>query len=230
MLRMDERLLSEELHRIARGQQGSSIVARFSERADQWEGLQDSQVRRQDGKGRGGERGTDGRGHQQHEVRPGLDRAERNRLKWEDYLLGLLLQNPALSEHVCGIINDGDFAGTDTRELYRIISAVYQRGSSPLPQPWEMAVPDALQETVRRVRKCVETRSSAETGHLIKEVKQGAFRLKRSRLLQSEMELRFLIREAKEAGDAAAERLLWHQVVITTRELRTIDSAIPLHN
>lgn len=90
-------------------------------------------------------------------------------------------------------------------------------------------MPAALQETVGRVRKCVETRSSADMASLIKEVKQCAFRLKRSRLLQSESELRFLIGEAKEAGDAAAERLLWHQVVTATRELRTIDSAISLH-
>ncbi len=160
---------------------------------------------------------------------PGLDRAGRSRLKWEDYLLGLLLLNPTLSEHVCGIINDGDFAGTDTRELYRILNSLYQRGSSPLPQPWETVVPAALQETVGRVRKCVETRSSADIVSLVKEAKQGAFRLKRAHLLQSQTELRFLLKEAKEIGDAAAERLLWHQVVAVARELRTIDSAIPLH-
>ena len=87
----------------------------------------------------------------------------------------------------------------------------------------------ALQETVERVRKSVETRSSADSASLVKEAKQCAFRLKRSRLLQSETELRFLLREAEEVGDAATRRPLQHQVIMVTRELRTIDSAIRLH-
>jgi DNA primase len=235
MLHMDERSLNEELRRVLHGQQTSGVVARFSERGDQH-----SEVLRERKKGSGQEgeswsgekewsgETSSGKGAQA-EKNLVLDKSERDRLKWEDYLLGLLLQNPTLSEHVCGIINDGDFAGTDTRELYRIISSVYQRGSFPLPQPWEMVVPAELRETVRRVSKCVETRSSADIASLVKETKQCAFRLKRSRLLQSETELRFLISEAKEAGDAEAERLLWHQVVTTARELRTINSAIPLH-
>jgi hypothetical protein len=106
---------------------------------------------------------------------------------------------------------------------------MYQRGSSPLPPTWEMAVPAALQETIERVRKCVETRSSADIGSLIKEAKQCAFRLKRTRLLQSETELRFLLREAEAVGDASAGRPLLRQVGMVTRELRTIDSAIRLH-
>ena len=241
MLRMDERSLNEELRRVLRGQQTSGVVASFSERTDP-RGEQRAESRKggRQREERGGSRnGSDGsnRGEEgkeaeepRHEAKEfGLDKAERDKLKWEDYLLGLLLQNPALSEHVCGIINDGDFAGTDTRELYRIINAVYQRGSSPLPQPWETAVPAALQETVGRVRKCVETRLSADIGSLAKEVKQCAFRLKRSRLLQSETELRFLLREAEEVGDAAANRPLLRQVIMVTRELRTIDSAIRLH-
>ncbi len=236
MLHMDERSLNEELRRVLHGQQTSGVVAKFSERAEQRGEFKRGQSQGERvasrNEGEGSDLGEDGKGSdkQRREARvSGLDKTERDKLKWEDYLLGLLLQNPALSEHVCGIINDGDFAGTDTRELYRIINAVYQRGSSPLPQSWETAVPAALQETVGRVRRCVETRSAADIGSLVKETRQCAFRLKRSRLLQSETELRFLISEAKEAGDATAERLLWHQVVTTARELRTINSAIPLH-
>jgi DNA primase len=236
MLRMDERSLNEELRRVLSGQQTSSVVAKFSERSEQrGESRRGKQQEEREASWHGGE-GSDsseeGKGidKTRREARAsGLDKAERDKLKWEDYLLGLLLQNPALSEHVCGIINDGDFAGTDTRELYRIINAVYQRGSSPLPQPWETAVPAALQETVGRVRKCVETRSSADIGSLVKEAKQCAFRLKRSRLLQSETELRFLLREAEDVGDAMANRPLLRQVDMVTRELRTIDSAIRLH-
>lgn len=234
MLRMDERILNEELQRVLRGQQTESVVARFSERGEQHSESRRSKQQESGTRPEGEEKSGAGQARageeNQRSVRgSGLDKAERNKLKWEDYLLGLLLQNPALSEHVCGIINDGDFAGTDTRELYRIFSAVYQRGSSPLPQPWETVVPAALQETVERVRKSVETRSSADSASLVKEAKQCAFRLKRSRLLQSETELRFLLREAEEVGDAATRRPLQHQVIMVTRELRTIDSAIRLH-
>ena len=243
MLHVDERSLNAELQRVLRGQQTGSVVARFSDRSEQGgeyssesrkrgqQGQREPEVRR-NGANEGSNPGEEGKGagNQLRDARvSGLDKTERDKLKWEDYLLGLLLQNPALSEHVCGIINDGDFVGTDTRELYRIFNAVYQRGSSPLPQPWETAVPAALQETVGRVRKCVETRSSADIGSLVKEAKQCAFRLKRSRLLQSETELRFLLREAEEMGDAAAGRPLQRQVGMVTRELRTIDSAIRLH-
>ncbi len=231
-VRMDERSLNEELQRILRGQRANGIVAAFSERrGERFAGGGGNGARSQQAASEREDAGhQEGWGGQGSEIRTtGLDRARGNQLKWEDYLLGLLLQNPILSEHVCGIINDGDFAGTDTRELYRIFNSVYQRGSSPLPQPWETVVPAALQETVERVRRCVETRSSADLASLVREVKQGAFRLKRARLLQSQTELRFLLKEAEEMGDVAAERLLQRQVLAVARELRTIDSAMPLH-
>jgi len=113
--------------------------------------------------------------------------------------------------------------------LYRIFNSLYQRGSSPLNQPLNTIVPATLQETVERVRKCVETRSSADAASLVKDVKQGAFRLKRARLLQSETEIRYLLKEAEDEGDAATKRLLQHQFMVVTRELLTIDSAMHLH-
>lgn len=231
MVHMDERGLNAELHQISQRQRSNGVIAAFSERRNAQpldsgndggyqQGRADSQ---RDGSTR--EQETS----QQGASTSGLDRTRGNQLKWEDYLLGLLLQNPMLNKIVCGIINDGDFAGTDTRELYRILNSVYQRGSSPIPQPWETIVPVALQETIDRVRRCVETRSSADLPSLIREVKQGAFRLKRARLLQSQTELRFLLKEAEEMGDVAAKRLLFRQVLAVARELHTINSAMPLH-
>jgi len=229
MVHMDERSLNEDLQRILLNQRTNGVVAAFSERR----GEQVAGSRRNGSRGQSAVSEQEDDGPQEERGRErrasGLDRGRGNQLKWEDYLLGLLLQNPMLSEHVCGIINDGDFAGTDTRELYRIFNSVYQRGSSPLPQPWETVVPAALQETVERVRRCVETRSSADLVSLVREARQGAFRLKRARLLQSQTELRFLLKEAEEMGDVAAARLLQHQVLAVARELRTIDSAMPLH-
>ncbi|HEU5377386.1 MAG TPA: DNA primase [Ktedonobacteraceae bacterium] len=226
LLRMDERSLNEDLQHILRGQPANSVVVEFSDRR------RDSKSGQNNTAGKNPLAANEQKGEEQsrRETKAsGLDSAGRNKLKWEDYLLGLLLQNPGLSEHVCGIINDGDFAGTDTRELYRIFNSMYQRGSSPLHQSLEMAVPAALQETVERVRKCVEVMILTDDARLVKDARQCAIRLKRARLLQSETELRYLLKEAEDGGDVAAERLLRHRVVAVARELRTIDSAIPLH-
>jgi DNA primase len=230
-VRMEERNLHEELQRVLQGQRSNGVIAAFTEQRNTQPldtgkngGHQQDRADKQEDVGTREQEAS-----QQEMSTSGLDRTRGNQLKWEDYLLGLLLQNPMLNECVCGIINDGDFAGTDTRELYRIFNSVYQRGSSPLPQPWETVVPVVLQETVDRARRCVETRSSADLPSLTREVKQGAFRLKRARLLQSQTELRFLLKEAEEMGDVAAGRLLQHQVLAVARELRTINSAMPLH-
>jgi DNA primase len=158
----------------------------------------------------------------------GLDNRIRNRIKWEDYLIGLLLHNPGLCLHVCGIITDGDFAGTDTRELYRIFNSVYQRDASPLFQSFEQFVPSALLETVARARKSVESRSPLEGAGLVNDAVQCATRLKRACLLQSNTELQYLMRDATETGDVEAKQQHQKQLLDIHRQLRTIDSAMHL--
>jgi DNA primase len=158
----------------------------------------------------------------------GLDKRIKDRIKWEDYLIGLLLQNPGLWSHVCGIINDGDFAGTDTRELYHIFNSVYQRDSSPLFQSIEQFVPSALLETAARARESVGSGSPLDGAGLVKAAVQCATRLKRARLLQSNTELQYLIRGATEAGESATVRQLQQQSLEIHRQLRTIDSAMHL--
>ena len=139
------------------------------------------------------------------------------------------MTNPELSIQVCGIINDGDFAGTDTRELYRIFNSVDQRGSSPLFQSLEQTVPSALLATIDRARKSVESRSPLEGAGLAKEAVQCATRLKRARLLQLNTELQYLMKEAKDAGELEAVQQFQQQLLAIHRKLRTIDSAMHLH-
>jgi len=138
------------------------------------------------------------------------------------------LQNPELFPHVCGIITDGDFAGTDTRELYRVFNSVYQRDASPLFQSFEQFVPSALLESVNRARKSVESRSPLEGAGLVKDAVQCATRLKRARLVQSNTELQYLVRGAKEVGNGATVQQLQQQLMDIHRQLRTIDSAMHL--
>src|SRR5258706_4473656 len=247
MISIDERSLNDELQHLLRRQKSSGVRAEFSERMGQravgGRGLverehdaansEDEMVVGEEERGEQ-EQGSQARDRvrgewQERESRTfALDRHGRNRLQWEDYLIGLLVKNPGLSTHICGIITDGDFAGTDTRELYRIIDSVYQRGSSPLHQPFEEYVPSALLATMARARKNVESRSPLEGTGLIKSAVQCAARLKRARLLQQNTELLNLMREAKEAGDVASEQQFQRQLLGVYQQLRTIDSAMHL--
>jgi DNA primase len=138
------------------------------------------------------------------------------------------VQNPGLNQHVCGIINDGDFAGTDTRELYHILNSIYQRGSSSSNQLVEEVVPTALLTTLARARKSVEQVASRDGAWQLKEAVQCATRLKRARLLQLNIELRYLLTDAKKAGDAESTKQIQHELLALQQQLRTIDSATHL--
>ncbi|HLH64005.1 MAG TPA: DNA primase [Ktedonobacteraceae bacterium] len=241
MISIDERSLNDELQRLLRRQRSSGVRAEFkersgqrvgsgSERAQQAEnvaGDEDELVAR---KGeQGGQAKEQARGEERERTRTfGLDRYSRNRLQWEDYLIGLLLKNPGLSKHICGIITDGDFAGTDTRELYRIINTVYQRGSSPLHQPFEEYVPSVLLGTLARAKKNIEAGSPLDGEGLVRDAEQCAFRLKRASLRKKITELGNILREAESARDAATTRQYQEQLQECYRQLRTIDSATHL--
>jgi DNA primase len=250
MISIDERSLNEELQRILRGQKSTSVIAAFSDHTGQYRSIgRSASIERQplagnqplsdddlsdsakpeDLREESVQRLlTNNASGQIPQATFGLDKRIRDRIKWEDYLIGLLLQNPELFPHVCGIITDGDFAGTDTRELYRIFNSVYQRDASPLFQSFEQFVPSALLETVDRVRKSVESRSPLEGAGLVKDAVQCATRLKRARLIQSNTELQYLVRGAKEVGDGASMQQLQQRLMDIHRQLRTIDSAMHL--
>ena len=250
MISIDERSLNEELQRILRGQKSTSVIAAFSDHTGQYRSIgRPASIERQPLAGSQPLSDDDLSDSAKPEdlreesvqrfptnIAPGqipqatfgLDKRIKDRIKWEDYLIGLLLQNPELFPHVCGIITDGDFAGTDTRELYRIFNSVYQRDASPLFQSFEQFVPSALLETVDRVRKSVESRSPLEGAGLVKDAVQCATRLKRARLIQSNTELQYLVRGAKEVGDGAGMQQLQQRLMDIHRQLRTIDSAMHL--
>jgi len=89
-------------------------------------------------------------------------------------------------------------------------------------------VPSALLESVNRARKSVESRSPLEGAGLVKDAVQCATRLKRARLVQSNTELQYLVRGAKEVGNGATVQQLQQQLMDIHRQLRTIDSAMHL--
>src|SRR5712692_7275762 len=245
MISIEERSLNDELQRMLRGQKSNGVIAKFSDHTGQYRssgsvtvpgemspGGEQPGAGEESAKMNGPEEVggiSQAKDQRRQESRTfGLDKRIKDRIKWEDYLIGLLLQNPGLWSHVCGIINDGDFAGTDTRELYHIFNSVYQRDSSPLFQSIEQFVPSALLETVARALESVGSGSPLDGAGLVKAAVQCATRLKRARLLQSNTELQYLIRGATEAGESATVRQLQQQSLEIHRQLRTIDSAMHL--
>src|SRR5579883_1150754 len=113
MISIDERSLYGELQRVLKGQRSAGVTAEFSMPAQQpvagFAGQRGARGRgakseksEKVGDDEGWEEQERGSAHQRQEI--GLDRSAANRIQWEDYLIGLLLQNPGLSLHVCGII------------------------------------------------------------------------------------------------------------------------------
>lgn len=228
MIRVEERSLHDALQRVLRGKGTAGVTADFTGKASKRDNTR-TQVHGQEGANGVASGVTEGNGHEQaahmdtfQRQELGLDRDKINALEWEDYLIGLLLQNPGLSPHVCGIINDSDFAGTDTRELYHLLNSVYQRDVSPTLQPFEQFVPSVLLPTVARVMRNIESKPSQDGAKLASEAEQCATRLRRMRLLQLNTELQYLIREAADAGDKPREKQLRQRAFEYQRLLRTL--------
>jgi DNA primase len=237
LISIDERTLHEGLQRVLREQKGVGVTASFSaptERrflgpADQHSAItQDTESDESQWTGRGDKVGSQTEITVQKHQGIRLDNGRSDKIQWEDYLIGLLLRNPGLYPRIYGIIDDGDFAGTDTRELYRILNSLYQRGSSPSHQPLEQYIPSALLETVTRAQRSVESKFPKDEIGQIKDAVQCATRLKRNRLVQLNTELQYLIREAIDDGDRAVVRQLQQQLRTIHQQLRTIDSATHL--
>src|SRR3989440_507799 len=244
MISTDERILYDELQRVLREQKTNGVVAEFSAPVGPQRSSKGAGGPFQAGSGKqgtqpiqqhimGGEPSWISKAEGEKQRQPqaqgiGLDKRKSDKIQWEDYLIGLLLQNPGLNPHVCGIINDGDFAGTDTRELYHILNSVYQRGSSPSYEPLEQLVPSALLTTIARARQSVESRSPLDGAGQIKDAVQCATRLKRTRLVQLNIELQYVLREAESTGDVAVVQQLKHKLLENQKQLRTIDSATHL--
>ncbi len=234
IISIDERSLYEELQQVLHGQKSTGVTVDFSGKAPATRHPGQAVTQHKDDLSDDhSERNEESKKTQTRSIagerqKAGLDRQLESTLKWEDYLIGLLLQNPSLSPQVCVILNEGDFAGTDTRELYRLLNSVDQRGSSPSHQPFENFVSSALMPAVTRAIECVELRPPGDGDALAKEAVQCATRLKRMRLLQLNKELKFLLQDAADAGDIPALRQLQQQLLAIYQQLRTINTATHL--
>jgi DNA primase len=229
LINSDERSLHAELQRVLRGQKTTGVIAEFTDggRKSGSDGGVEANGREKKETVEQRER-AGGQGEEEGKKTTDIDKGKRNKIQWEDYLIGLLLLNPGLSPHVCGIITDGDFVGADTRELYHILYSMYQRGSSSLHEPVEQLAPSALLATIARAKACVESWLPTEGTGQVKDAVQCATRLKRKRLVQLNTELQYVLHDAERAGDMAAVQQLMRQLLETQRQLRTIDAATRL--
>jgi DNA primase len=237
LISIDERTLYEELRRVVRGQRSTGVTVTFSESMEPGKDRLAVSDRRTKRSGAEPHLGTDaawlarrveGEAHLPSSSTVELDRGSTDKLQWEDYLIGLLLLNPGLIHQVYGTINDGDFIGTDTRELYRILSSMYQRGFFPSYQSIAQYVPSALLETVARTQAYAESRSPQDGAGRVKAAVQCATRLKRTRLLQLNIQLKYLEQEARSVGDIPLARRLRSQMLGIHQQIRTLDTSTPL--
>lgn len=159
------------------------------------------------------------------EVKSEEERRKEDTRHWEDYLNGLLLRDPGVCLHVCGIISEGDFVDEDTKILYNLLNSAYQRNASLSPDDFEQLIPAELQETASRARKRVEPKVLRSGELLVKEAIGCAVMLKRVGLLRQDDELKSQIQEAAETGDKARYRQLLQEHLACQRQIRVIDAS-----
>lgn len=157
----------------------------------------------------------------------------RNAQKWEDYLIGLLLQNPKLLHHVNGMLPEDDFTGEDTRELYRVIKATYQCKATPAPQPLEQFVPSELLSTANRAAEMITSDTvinskGMDESRQVKEAMQCVARLKRVGQLRLHEELQTCVREAALSGNKELEKQLREQMLVNKKALNVLYTSAQL--
>jgi hypothetical protein len=134
-------------------------------------------------------------------------RKKRQSQKLEDYLIGMLIQNPSLLPYVCGILSESDFVGSDTLALYRLLSSV------SLDYPFEQSVPsDLLPVISRTVKESMKPEPVIDREKQVKIVIDAATRIKRIQLLRSFEELKALSNEAASANDRVTAYKLLQQM------------------
>ena len=145
--------------------------------------------------------------------------------RWEDYAIGVLLQNPSLFPHVNGIIAESDFIGKDTHALYLLV-----KSNSKVDQPLD--IPSDLQATASRVIALVLANGNPLGGDrdFVKEAIQSITRVKIANLSRSNHELDLQIRATTTSGDQEALMEALQKKQQNSMLLRTIYSVMRLQS
>ncbi len=158
----------------------------------------------------------------------GPDVRLRMLVRREEECLGLLLTYPVVWPEVYGIVAEGDFAGTETRALYRAAAAALGADAFDLPRLRD-GLPSPLQEAAARALAMVATDEPLDGQGLIKAARDAAYRLKRVRIEEEMAELDYLQRDAEQSGDGEALRALLRRKQQLLSQRRALDAASGLH-
>ena len=158
----------------------------------------------------------------------GPDVRLRMLVRREEECLGLLLTYPVVWPEVYGIVAEGDFAGTETRALYRAAAAALGADAFDLPRLRD-GLPSPLQEAAARALAMVATDEPLDGQGLIKAARDAAYRLKRVRIEEEMAELDYLQRDAEQSGDGEALRTLLRRKQQLLSQRRALDAASGLH-
>jgi DNA primase len=162
------------------------------------------------------------------ESNAGPDGRLRTLARREEECLGLLLTYPVVWPEVYGIVSEGDFAGTETRALYRAVAAALSADAFDLPRLLD-GVPSPLQQAAARAQALVATDEPLDGQGLIKAARDAAYRLKRVRIEEEMAELDYLQRDAEQSGDGEALRALLRRKQQLLSQRRALDAASGLH-
>ena len=135
---------------------------------------------------------------------------------------------PVVWPEVYGIVSDGDFAGTETRALYRAAAEALSADAFDLPRLLD-GLPSPLQEAAARAQALVATDEPLDGQGLIKAARDAAYRLKRVRIEEEMAELDYLQRDAEQSGDGEALRALLRRKQQLLSQRRALDAASGLH-
>jgi DNA primase len=146
-----------------------------------------------------------------------------------EYCLGLLLAYPTTWQEVRAILVESDFAAGEARALYAAFAGAVAADEGMLAVvAFQAALPEVLREVAARAVARVSGSLPDEDQGPTRVASQAAYRLKRMRIKAEVTELDFLQRDAEQAGDLEALRLLLlrKQQLLTQR--RAIDAAAAL--
>jgi len=139
--------------------------------------------------------------------------------RWEDHLIGILIQHPNVRPHVVGIVYEHDFAGTETRALYHLLLSL-----SGSDQTFEQVIPQSLLPAFQRAIQAIQKGALSDESALIKEAMQVIIHLRRQYLYRLNLDLKTHMQESATSGDHAALKQAQQQVQEIRQQLRVLNS------
>ncbi len=142
-----------------------------------------------------------------------------------EYCLGVLLERPRSWTEIRAIVDERDFTSPDLRAIFATFAAAISAGAFVSLPDFVAGLPVELQPAVERVRARTEPGLPDEGAVVNRIASKAAYHLKRMRVDAELAELDALERDAEQAVDAEALRLLVQRKQALLAQRRAIDAA-----